>query len=45
MAYKSIDEIVGNIGDTVNIEKVIKPVYNFKSGDGLRNEEQEFCNV
>lgn len=31
MAYKPIDAIVDNIGDTVDILKVIKPVYNFKS--------------
>lgn len=33
MAYKSIDDIVNNIGDTVEVVKVIKPVYNFKAGD------------
>jgi len=32
MAYKSMDDIVNNIGDTVDIMKVIKPVYNFKAG-------------
>lgn len=31
MAYKSMDDIVNNIGDTVDILKVIKPVYNFKA--------------
>jgi len=31
MAYKSMDEIVNNIGDTVDILTVIKPIYNFKS--------------
>jgi tRNA-splicing ligase RtcB len=31
MAYKPIDEIMGNIQDTVDIEKVLKPIYNFKS--------------
>lgn len=31
MAYKSMDDIVKNIGDTVDILKVIKPVYNFKA--------------
>ena len=31
MAYKPMDEIIGNIGDTVDILKVIKPVYNFKA--------------
>ena len=33
MAYKSMDDIVSNIGDTVDILKVIKPVYNFKAGN------------
>ncbi len=32
MAYKSIDDITANIGDTVEINDIIKPVYNFKSG-------------
>lgn len=31
MAYKDMSEIVENIKDTVEIEKVIKPVYNFKA--------------
>ena len=31
MAYKNIDEIINNIGDTVDIIKIIKPVYNYKS--------------
>lgn len=31
MAYKSMDDIINNIGDTVDILKVIKPVYNFKA--------------
>ena len=33
MAYKTMDDIVNNIGDTVEINKVIKPIYNFKAGD------------
>lgn len=33
MAYKSIDEIVENIKDTVEILKIIKPIYNFKAGE------------
>lgn len=32
MAYKPMESIVDNIGDTVDILKVIKPVYNFKAG-------------
>lgn len=31
MAYKPMKEILSNIGDTVDILKVIKPVYNFKA--------------
>lgn len=34
MAYKGMDDIINNIGDTARIVKVIKPIYNFKaSGD------------
>ena len=32
MAYKPMESIVENIGDTVDILAVIKPVYNFKAG-------------
>lgn len=31
MAYKSLDDIVGNLGDTVEILEQIKPIYNFKA--------------
>lgn len=33
MAYKPMQEIIDCIGDTVEIEKIIKPVYNFKAAD------------
>lgn len=33
MAYKSMDDIVNNIVDTVDILKVIKPIYNFKASE------------
>ncbi len=33
MAYKSMEEIVANIQETARIERVIKPVYNFKAGE------------
>ena len=33
MAYKPAQEIVDKIGDTVEILKIIKPVYNFKAGE------------
>ena len=32
-AYKPIDEIISNIQDTVEIDKIIKPIYNFKASD------------
>lgn len=33
MAYKPMQQIIDNIGDTVEIEKIIKPIYNFKAAD------------
>ena len=33
MVYKPMDEILECIKDTVEVEKIIKPVYNFKAGD------------
>lgn len=30
-AYKPIEDILNNIGDTIEITEVLKPVYNFKS--------------
>lgn len=30
-AYKPMQEIIDNIQDTVEIEKIIKPIYNFKA--------------
>ena len=33
MAYKPMESIVSNIGDTVDILRVIKPVYNFKASE------------
>lgn len=32
-AYKSIEEITSYIDDTVKIEKIIKPIYNFKASE------------
>jgi RNA-splicing ligase RtcB len=32
-AYKPMEEITENIGESVKITQVIKPVYNFKSGE------------
>lgn len=31
--YKPMQEIINNIGDTVDIIKIIRPIYNFKAGD------------
>lgn len=31
MAYKSMEDITENIGDTAEIIQVIRPVYNFKA--------------
>lgn len=33
MAYKPLESIVENIGDTVEIKKLIRPVYNFKASE------------
>lgn len=33
MAYKSLEDIVNNVTDTVDIIDVVKPVYNFKASD------------
>lgn len=34
MAYKRIEDIVNNIEPTVSIDAIIKPIYNFKAGEG-----------
>ena len=31
MAYKSLEDIIGVIGDTVDVIEVLKPIYNFKA--------------
>ena len=33
-AYKPMEEIIENIGDTVDIIAHIRPIYNFKASDG-----------
>lgn len=33
MAYKGMEDIVRNIGETAEIVKIIRPVYNFKAGE------------
>lgn len=32
-AYRPMDEIAEVISDTVTINKIIRPVYNFKAGE------------
>ena len=34
MAYKGMEDIVGNIEPTVTVDAVIRPIYNFKAGEG-----------
>lgn len=36
MAYKNMEDILDNIHDTVDVVKIIKPVYNFKASEGLK---------
>ena len=31
MAYKSIDDILGNLDETVEVVDILKPVFNFKA--------------
>lgn len=38
MAYKSINDILNNIGETVEVIDVIKPVYNFKASEQPTSE-------
>lgn len=33
MAYKRMEDIVDNIGETAKIERIIRPIYNFKAGE------------
>jgi len=33
MAYKPLSEIAESIADTVEVLKIIKPVYNFKASE------------
>ena len=32
MAYKPAEAIIGCIGETVTIDEIIRPIYNFKAG-------------
>lgn len=33
MAYKGMQDILDNIGPTVEVLKILRPIYNFKAGD------------
>ena len=33
MAYKPMQSIIDNVGDTVEIKQIVKPVYNFKASE------------
>ena len=33
MAYKSLEDIIGVIGETVDIIDILKPIYNFKASE------------
>ena len=39
MAYKDPADIIGVIGDTVTIDKQLRPIYNFKSSDHFRKKK------
>ena len=39
MAYKNAESIINAIGDTVKVDKQIKPIYNFKSSDRFRGRK------
>ena len=41
MAYKPMTEITSAIGETVDIVKVIKPVYNFKASEAVKQYERK----
>lgn len=34
MAYKGMEAILSNIGPTAEVAKIIRPIYNFKAGEG-----------
>ena len=34
MAYKPMESIIENIGPTAEIVSIIRPIYNFKAGNG-----------
>lgn len=38
MVYKPMEEILANIKDTVVVDKIIKPIYNFKASEASRRK-------
>ncbi len=40
MAYKPMDEIIKNISPTVTIDRIIKPIYNFKASENANNKRR-----
>ncbi|MCL2689534.1 MAG: RtcB family protein [Chitinispirillia bacterium] len=40
MAYKPMEEIINNIGGTVEVIKHIRPIYNFKAAEGGRGSRR-----
>ena len=40
-AYRGIDEILECIGDTVEVQKILHPVYNFKAGETIGGNHEQ----
>ena len=40
-AYKSIDDILDNIKECVNVEYILKPIYNFKGGKEFKEYKEK----
>lgn len=38
MVYKPMEEIIANIKDTVTVDMIIKPIYNFKASNVSRRK-------
>ena len=41
MAYKPMESILENIADTVDVEKIIRPIYNFKAGEEMSKKRSD----
>ena len=41
MVYKPMDEIISQIKDTVTIDKIIKPIYNFKASESSSRHKKK----